>query len=56
MALYPYEEVLHPTRRDGAEIWGINVQDGEVALGLEWVDNVVGHNALMDRGVATVVL
>ena len=56
MALYPCEEVLHPTQRDGAEIRGIDVQDGEVALGLEWADDVVGHGALTDRGVAAVVL
>ena len=56
VALYPCEEVLCPTRRDGVDIQGIDVQDGEVALGLEWADDVVGRNALTDRGVAAVVL
>ena len=55
VALYPCEEVLRPTRRDGAEIRGIDMQDGEVALGLEWADDAVGRDVLMDHGTAAVV-
>ena len=31
------------------------MQRGEVALGLEWADDAVGHDVLMDHGTAAIV-
>ena len=56
MALYACKVDLYPARGDEAEVRGVDMQHGEVALRLERADDAMGCDAFTDHGVSAVVL